>query len=77
MARIGHKRSLAGASRNVRLQIRKRPFERISAVCNNLLVGRYALPSRSGFVESREAFVLLLDKDGLVWYRLVGCHREP
>ena len=39
MAGFGQKRSLAGASPNVRLQIRKRTFEAIAAAQNDLFVG--------------------------------------
>ncbi len=39
MAGFGQKRTLAGASPNVRLQIRKQTFEPIAAAQNDLFVG--------------------------------------
>ena len=39
MAAFGQNRSFAGASPNVRLQIRKRTFEPIAAAQNDLFVG--------------------------------------
>ncbi len=39
MAGIGQKQSFAGASPNVRLQIRKQTFEPIAAAQNDLFVG--------------------------------------
>jgi hypothetical protein len=47
-AGIGQNRSFAGASPNVRLQIRKRTFEPIAAAQNDLFVGNvlFAIPKR-------------------------------
>jgi hypothetical protein len=46
MAGIGHKRSLAEASRNVRFPIRKLTFESTAAAHNELFVGYVGFPAK-------------------------------